>query len=108
MTQRFYTEGDAKLSRILSWAHYGSVLPPLALWYVALAVASILMTGLLAIAFNRRWGAWVVLAGSICAFALIPFSGVSIFAASSRLLGGITGACIVSILSITFLGRDQR
>lgn len=98
---------DADFLYSLSWAHYGSVLPRLWLWYVSLAVVSILTTGLLAIAFDRRWGAWLLLASTTSAFILVPFSGVSIFSATARLFGGIATACIFSILSLTFLVRDE-
>jgi hypothetical protein len=108
VSQRFYADSDAKLATILTWAHYGSVLSRLPLWYASIVVVSILVMGLVAVAFNRRWGAWVVLAATCGAFALIPFSGVAIFAATARLFGGIAMACVLSILSLTFLVREDR
>jgi hypothetical protein len=58
VSQAFYSNSDEKLTALLKWAHYGSILPQPFLWYVSIAVMSTLVVGLLAVALNRRWGAW--------------------------------------------------
>jgi hypothetical protein len=103
VSQTFYTDTDATLAAVLRWSHYGSLLPRLLLWYVSIGVMSTLVLGLLAVALDRRWGAWVVLAATAAAFVLIPFSGVIVFAATARFLGSIAMVCVLSILAITFL-----
>ena len=103
VSQSFYSSSDEKLSVLLSWAHYGSLLPRLLLRYVSIGVMSILVIGLLAVALNRRWGTWVVLAATVAAFVIIPFSRASVFAASARFIGSIAMACVFSILGIAFL-----
>jgi hypothetical protein len=103
VSQNFYTDTDAKLAAVLTWSHYGSLLSRLLLWYMSIGVMSTLVFGLLAVALDRGWGAWVVLAATVAAFMLIPFSGVIVFAATARFLGSIAMVCVFSILAITFL-----
>ncbi len=103
VTQAFTSNSDDKLTTLLSWAHYGSILPRLLLWYVSMGFMSMLVVGLLAVALNRRWGAWIVLAATVAAFVIIPFSGVSVFAASARFIGSIAMVCVFAILAIAFL-----
>jgi hypothetical protein len=103
VSQTSYTDSDVKLAALLTWAHYGSLLPRLLLWYVSIGVMSTLVIGLLAVALDRRWGKWVVLAATVAAFTLIPFSGVSVFAATARLVGSVAMLCVFSILAIAFL-----
>ena len=107
-SQPFFTRADAKLAAVLSWSHYGAVLPQLLLWYVSIGVVSALVIGLLAVALDRRWGAWVVFAATVAGFALTPFSGVVIFAATARFLGAMSMACVFSILAITFLLKEPK
>jgi hypothetical protein len=107
-SQHFYADSDAKLAALLSWSHYGSLLPRLPLWYVSIGVWSTLVVGLLAVALDRRWGARVVLAATVVAFALVPFSGVLVLAATARFLGGIGTACVFSILAMTFLLTGRK
>jgi hypothetical protein len=107
-SQTFYTDDDAKLAAVLSWSHYGSLLPRLLVWYVSIGVVSTLIIGLLAVSLNRRWGARVVLAATVAAFVIIPFSGVVVLAATARFLGGIAMACVFSILALTFLLRERK
>jgi hypothetical protein len=108
VSQSFYTDTDAKLAAVLTWSHYGSLLPRLLLWYVSIGVMSTLVFGLLAVALDRGWGAWVVLAATVAAFMLIPFSGVIVFAATARFLGSIAMVCVFSILAITFLPTTRH
>ena len=89
VTQAFTSNSDKKLATLLSWAHYGSILPRLVLWYVSIGIMSTLVVGLLAVAFNRRWGTWIVLVATVAAFMIVPFSGVSVFAASARFIGSM-------------------
>ena len=105
-SQSFITEDDVKLTALLHWSHYGSLLPLWPLWYVSIAVLSCLVIGLTGVVLDRRWGANVVLAATVAAFALIPLSGVSIIAAPARFLGGFATACVLSILALTFLPKD--
>jgi hypothetical protein len=108
VSQNFFTNDDAKLTALLSWSHYGSLLPRLALWYASIAVVSGLVIGLVAVALDRRWGPRVLLAATVAAFALVPLSGVTIFGPMARLLGGIAMASVLSILSLTFLVKDTN
>ena len=108
VSQTFYTDTDAKLAAVLSWAHYGSLLPRLLLWYVSIGIMSGLVIGLLAVALDRRWGTWVVLAATVAAFILIPFSGVSVFAPTARFVGSAAMVCVFSILAITFLPTKRQ
>jgi hypothetical protein len=107
-SQPFYTDADAKLAALLSWSHYGSLLPRLPLWYVSIGVWLTLVVGLLAVALDRRWGARVVLSAALAAFALVPFSGVIVLAATARFLGGIGTACVFSLLAMTFLLTERK
>jgi hypothetical protein len=108
VSQTFNTDADAKLTAVLSWAHYGSLLPRLPLWYVSIGVMSVLVIGLLAVALDRRWGTWVVLAATGAAFMVIPFSGVSVFSATARFTGSVAMVCVFSILGITFLPTKRQ
>jgi hypothetical protein len=108
VSQTFYTDTDAKLAAVLTWSHYGSLLPRLLLWYMSIGVMSTLVIGLLAVALDRRWGTWVVLAATAAAFVLIPFSGVIVFAATARFLGSIAMVCVFSILAIGFLPTKRQ
>jgi hypothetical protein len=103
VSQSFYSDSDDKLATLLSWAHYGAVLPRMFLWYVSIGTMSTLVIGLLAVALDRRWGRWVVLAATLVAFLIVPFSGVSVFAASVRFIGNIAMICVFAILAIAFL-----
>jgi hypothetical protein len=103
VSQPAFSGSDEKLAVLLSWSHYGSVLPRMLLWYVSVGVLSTLVIGLLAVALNRQWGVWLVLAATAVGFALIPFSGAVVQAAAARSLGGIAMLCVLSILGITFL-----
>ena len=107
VTKSFHTDTDAKLAAVLTWSHYGPLLPPLLLWYVSIAVMSTLVIGLLAVALNRGWGAWAVLAATVSAFMLVPFSGLIVLAATARFLGGIAMFCVISILALTFLPANR-
>jgi len=98
--RRSIPDADAKLAAVLTWSHYGSLLPRLLLWYVSIVVMSTLVIGLLAVALDRRWGTRVVLIAMVAAFLLIPFSGLSGFAASARFLGSIAMVCVFSILAL--------
>jgi hypothetical protein len=108
VSQSFYSDSDDKLATLLSWVHYGAVLPRMLLWYVSIGTMSTLVIGLLAVALNRRWGRWVVLAATLVAFLIVPFSGVSVFAASARFIGNIAMICVFSILAIAFLPASRN
>jgi hypothetical protein len=108
VSQTFYTDADANLAAVLSWAHYGSLLPRLPLWYVSIGVMAVLVIGLLAVALDRRWGTWVVLAATGAAFMDIPFSGVSVFPATARFVGSVAMVCVFSILGIAFLPTKRQ
>jgi hypothetical protein len=108
VSQTFYTDADANLAAVLSWAHYGSLLPRLPLWYVSIGVMAVLVIGLLAVALDRRWGTWVVLAATGAAFMVIPFSGVSVFPATARFVGSVAMVCVFSILGIAFLPTKRQ
>lgn len=108
VSQDFFTAADEKLSALLRWSHYGSVLPRMLLWYVSVGVVSTLVIGLLGVALNRRWGDWTILAATSVAFALIPLSGVVVQAATARFLGGVAMACVLSILAISFLPTERE
>jgi hypothetical protein len=94
---------DEKLAILLSWSHYGSIFSRLLLWYLSIGAMAMLVIGLLAVAFKRRWGTWVVLTATIAAFLIIPFSGVSIFAPTARFVGSVAMACVFSVLALAFL-----
>jgi hypothetical protein len=106
-SQAFYSDADAKLAALLSWSHYGSILPRLPLWYASIGIWSALVIGLLAVALDRRWGARVVLVATLAALALVPFSGVLVLAATARFLGGIGTVCVFSILAKAFLLTER-
>ena len=108
VSQPSFTAADGKLTAMLSWSHYGSVVPRMLLWYVSAGVMSTLIVGLLAVALDRRWGASIILAATATAFSLIPFSGVVVQAATARFLGGIAMVCVLLILAITFLQTGRQ
>jgi len=56
VSQTFFTAADEKVTALLSWSHYGSVLPRMLLWYASAGVMSALAIGLVAVAIDRRWG----------------------------------------------------
>lgn len=106
VSQSLFTASDVKLTALLSWSHYGSVVPMMLLWYVSAGVTVTLVIGLLAVALDRRWGAWIILAATAAAFTLIPFGGVVVQAAIARFLGSIAMICVLSILAIAFLRTE--
>jgi hypothetical protein len=108
VSQPSFTDTDGKLADILRWSHYGSILPRMLLWHVSAGVMSTLIIGLLAVALDRRWGASIILVATAAAFALIPFSGVVVQAATARFLGGIAMICVLSILALTFLQTRRQ
>jgi hypothetical protein len=50
VSQSFYTADDPKLVAVLSWAHYGSVLPRTSLWYASILEVASLIIGLVGLA----------------------------------------------------------
>jgi hypothetical protein len=107
-SRTLYADTDARLAALLTWSHYGSLLPRLTLAYLLNGVMSTLVIGLLAVALDRRWGDWVVLAATIAAVVLMPFDGVSVVAATTRFLGSIATICVLFILAIAFLPTKRQ
>jgi hypothetical protein len=108
VSQPFYADADSKLTALLRWSHYGSLIPRLPLWYISAGAASGLVIGLLAVVFRRSWGAWFILGAMGVGVLLVPFEGVVVESAVARTLGGIAMFCILAILAIHFLRTDRK
>jgi hypothetical protein len=107
LSQRYFTDSDENLTAVLSWSHYGAVLPRIALWYISTALVLSMVIALIGVASHQRWGRWLLLIVTIASLLLTTLSGLFVATAGARLFGGITMASVFAILALSFLVKTE-
>jgi hypothetical protein len=107
MSQSYFSDGDEKLTAVLSWSHYNAALPRIALWYTSTALVLGMVIALIGVASNRRWGRWLLLFDAAASLLLTTLSGLFVATANARLFGGLAMACVFAILALSFLAKNE-
>jgi hypothetical protein len=106
--QHFALPSDSKLAAVLSWRHYGSVLPPLVILYGDAAAAVLMTLALLGITLGIRSSRWALLIGYLLALPLAGFGGLFVMTALPRFLGGVAQLCATATLTMCFFVADRH
>jgi hypothetical protein len=99
---------DPKLQAVLTYRHYGALLPYKVLWYLSLVGGVLVLFGLIGIILGNRFGRWLLLAYYPVALFTVSGGGLSVMNALPRTLGGIASIIVLAILILSFSGSCGR